>query len=400
MGLADIILGKDNGFAQWADQNQGLTGALGAGLASRGNFADKLAAAAQYLPAGRAADATAQQQLDATNKTKAWLHANGYDKLIPWVDQGQAPQALAYAFKDQMDQRAASADAATRQRNAQYFKNPQVAQAYMSGAIDFNDAAKLDKNPDAAKKMFGTVLPFIGADQQLGYSQLGEDGQPSVVQPPPGAHWASRVQQLDTGTGYQGVTQFGQQTGTTIPIDNAGKAFQSALGQGAGVAVGDMRGKAQDAALSLQNAQQAEKLLDQGVITGFGADFRVGLGKALQLAGYHGADDAIANTEAFAATRAQEVGRLIKLFGAGTGLSDADREYAAAAAAGKISLTEASIRKILQLNRTAAQNVLNSYNLQIQQMQGNGGMPNMAVQDPTAAPTGTPTQDNPLGLVF
>jgi hypothetical protein len=56
------------------------------------------------------------------------------------------------------------------------------------------------------------------------------------------------------------------------------------------------------------------------------------------------------------------VGRIIKQFGAGTGLSDADRDYAAQMAGGKINLTEAALRKILDINDKAANRVIDLHN--------------------------------------
>ncbi|MDH4981464.1 hypothetical protein [Hyphomicrobium sp. D-2] len=139
-------------------------------------------------------------------------------------------------------------------------------------------------------------------------------------------------------------------------------AFAKTLGEGAAKDLMARREGAQDAAKSLESTYQATLLLDSGVITGTGADWLLKAGKTLQQVGINLAPDAIANTEAFAAQRAQEVGRVIKLFGAGTGLSDADREYALQAAAGKITLNEQSIRRILDINSRAARNVLTSYN--------------------------------------
>ena len=59
---------------------------------------------------------------------------------------------------------------------------------------------------------------------------------------------------------------------------------------------------------------------------------------------------------------AQNVGKLIKQFGAGTGLSDADREYATKMAGGLITVDEKAIRKILDINDKAAQNVIRLHN--------------------------------------
>jgi len=120
--------------------------------------------------------------------------------------------------------------------------------------------------------------------------------------------------------------------------------------------------KADEANMTLTNNTDARKLLDSGVYTGSGANYKLALGKGLQTAGISLNDDPIANTEAFTALRAQEVGRQIKLFGAGTGLSDADREYATKMAAGQITLSDKSIRKILDISDKSSNNVINLYN--------------------------------------
>ncbi len=124
----------------------------------------------------------------------------------------------------------------------------------------------------------------------------------------------------------------------------------------------ERRKAAQDAAVSLAGNVEAIKLMDEGLITGFGAEFKLGLGKALQQAGIHFADDDIANTEAFVASTAKQVAAIIKAFGAGTGLSDADREFATKAAGGNISFNEKSIRRILDINDRASRGVIKRFN--------------------------------------
>jgi hypothetical protein len=134
-------------------------------------------------------------------------------------------------------------------------------------------------------------------------------------------------------------------------------------------------------------------LLDRGAITGFGADFRVGFGKALQLAGVDLGKDEISNTEAFLASRVKEVGNLITLFGAGTGLSDADRAYAEKAAAGNINLTEDSMRKIIDINNRAATNLIANYNATVQDLVDRGYEAPRPVPLPGAVGSGTTTTD-------
>ena len=123
------------------------------------------------------------------------------------------------------------------------------------------------------------------------------------------------------------------------------------------------------------------------------------MGDGLERLGIHLADDARANTRAYAALMAGEVGRMIQLFGAGTGLSDADREFARQMAGGEITMTEQALRRILDINERAARNLIEAYNRQAQQIERAPGyadnpivpfpltidMPSGALSQPTAA---------------
>jgi hypothetical protein len=65
------------------------------------------------------------------------------------------------------------------------------------------------------------------------------------------------------------------------------------------------------------------------------------------------------------------VGRIIKQFGAGTGLSNADREYAAKIAAGEIALTETALRRILDINDRAANRAIDLHNRNVKSIKTN-----------------------------
>jgi hypothetical protein len=93
--------------------------------------------------------------------------------------------------------------------------------------------------------------------------------------------------------------------------------------------------------------QNALNILDQGIISGTAGDARLTFGRALKTMGFNGAEDESSNTDAYIAQRAAAVGEIIKQFGSGTGLSDADREYAQKAAGGNIVMNEDAIRRIL-----------------------------------------------------
>ena len=133
------------------------------------------------------------------------------------------------------------------------------------------------------------------------------------------------------------------------------------LGDKQAAALDDLRVKAEEAQQSLVSIDNAEKLLDEGVTTGFGANFRVGFGKALKEVGFNVNEDEIANTEAYAANAANQVASYIQAFGAGTGLSDKDREFATDMAAGNVDLSEKSMRRIIEINKKAAKNIISKY---------------------------------------
>ena len=141
------------------------------------------------------------------------------------------------------------------------------------------------------------------------------------------------------------------------------KSFEGGLGKGQSDRILANQVVAQDAAAILETNQVGRELLKSGAITGTGADFFVGFNNALKQAGIDfGYADAAANSQAYAAAMGANVGRIIKQFGAGTGLSDADRDYAAQMAGGKINLTEAALRKILDINDKAANRVIDLHN--------------------------------------
>jgi hypothetical protein len=120
---------------------------------------------------------------------------------------------------------------------------------------------------------------------------------------------------------------------------------------------------AQSAAAELNSANEASKLVNKGIITGFGADFITGFGNFLTQTGlYKG--DAVSNTQTFAANRAQAVGQLLGsgILGAGTGITEFDVQFAQNMSAGKITITEDSIKRIIELNARVSKNIIKNYN--------------------------------------
>jgi hypothetical protein len=141
---------------------------------------------------------------------------------------------------------------------------------------------------------------------------------------------------------------------TTINMPAAG-AFSKTLGETAAKRLDDFRGKAESALNTLKNSEQLLPLLDdKNFISGTLANARLAVAKAV------GID--VSATEAYFAAVGEQVAERITAFGAGTGLSDADREFAKKIAGGEETLTVGAIRRIIRINNESASNVINTYN--------------------------------------
>ncbi len=160
------------------------------------------------------------------------------------------------------------------------------------------------------------------------------------------------------------------EVGVKLPAQES--EFEKGLGGGQSKLVLENKAAAQDAAEILRTNQVGRDLLKAGAITGTGADFFVGLNNALAQAGIDfGYADAAANSQAYAAAMGANVGRIIKQFGAGTGLSDADREFAEKMAGGKIALTKTALQRILSINDRAANRVIDLHNRNVKNIKTN-----------------------------
>lgn len=121
--------------------------------------------------------------------------------------------------------------------------------------------------------------------------------------------------------------------------------------------------EAKAATSDLQAINTMEQLLDEGIFTGKTAGWEAAAKGFLAEAGWVSENDLnkLAGTEAYQAAAGQRVAQIVKQFGAGTSISNADREYADKMAAGKITMTEESMRKILGIGRKVAQDRRESY---------------------------------------
>ena len=103
----------------------------------------------------------------------------------------------------------------------------------------------------------------------------------------------------------------------------------------------------------------------EGVFTGMGAEsIQLPLAKLLMKGGFISKDSEkmVENTEAFIANAGNMVAEVIKAFGAGTGLSDADREFAKGIVGGTVALTEASLKRLIKLQARATMRKIEMHN--------------------------------------
>ena len=188
------------------------------------------------------------------------------------------------------------------------------------------------------------------------------------------------------------------ETNVETNVDTTGNAFSKEFGKRNAQQFFERRAAAQEAAKGLPGIAEARELVESGIISGTAADFRVGLGKALQTIGFNEGDTDIARTEAFVAVQAQQVAKIIQQFGAGTGLSDADREFAIKAAGGDISMTELAIRRILDINERASRRILDTFNKDAGQIDPSLSPFPLAVEVPEVVPRRKKTGDGDDGV--
>jgi len=135
--------------------------------------------------------------------------------------------------------------------------------------------------------------------------------------------------------------------------------------------VSDRAGEARAAAESLPAFQEARRLVGSGnIVLGAGADTRVAMQKVGALFGLDAS--AASNSETFRAAIAPTVLSMVKGLGAGSGISNADREFAEKAAGGNITLEPPTIKRLLDIGEKAARARVDAHNKMIDEVYPEG----------------------------
>jgi hypothetical protein len=145
-------------------------------------------------------------------------------------------------------------------------------------------------------------------------------------------------------------------------IENIGSTMAEKI-MGEGVAnLSSGREAANKAVVSIESIDTSLDNLDN-MFTGYGATFRMDVARAARVAGIDLAEvDQIENTEQYASLAGARVADYITNLGAGTGLSDKDREFAEKVVAGDIGMSPETMRGLLTIIRKQNVRTIDQYN--------------------------------------
>jgi len=163
---------------------------------------------------------------------------------------------------------------------------------------------------------------------------------------------------------------FGGKGGTNITVGGEGSLGDTIIRQTLGKDQEEFLDKVQPALNSIPNLQFMERMLnvvgDEGeIITGRLGPQELFLKSVAKDLGFGEFKDVDA-TQAYLATAGRQVGQVIRLFGSGTGLSDADREYAEKIAGGSQKMTKEALQKLVAMAKRGIEGQVNLFNNQIQ----------------------------------
>jgi len=145
-------------------------------------------------------------------------------------------------------------------------------------------------------------------------------------------------------------------------IENlSGTMAEKIMGEGVS-RLSDGLDAANKAVTSIESIDTSLENIDN-MFTGYGATFRMDVARAARVAGIDISDaDQIENTEEYASLAGARVADYITNLGAGTGLSDKDREFAEKVVAGDIGMSPETMRRLLTTIRKQNVRTIKQYN--------------------------------------
>jgi len=282
-------------------------------------------------------------------------------------DIAGAAQTAARIKQMQQEEASIKQTLTTRQslisRLSQDKKYENVIPLVASGVFDNNFAELL---PMLAPEEKGVELskPFAGEynGNPVMLSVRSEEGKDDVV-----------VNALTLKPAPAGTTINKDGTSVEVNLGQEGKsAFIEKLGEKRAGSLIDQFEDAKAASLKSDVIDTQWDTISQGagILTGTGAEIKLGAGKLLKAVGLISGEgeELISNTETFIANAGNLVAEVIKAFGAGTGLSNSDREFAKGIVGGTITLDGESLKRLIKLQARATRKKIQEHNKQISKL--------------------------------
>lgn len=249
------------------------------------------------------------------------------------------------------------------------------------GTLSVNDATSLH----------GAVLSFVKTDQQnkntiIAQQQADADtlrsraamitaerekaGTPGVEMTP------AEVAAIPTGTDFKGIplangkifvtglSRFAPSAVTNIDASTAAKNEN--------IAYTDLTKRKSTIINPILDAQPTLMVLkdilsktgDEGMLTGGFANLELATKSALNATGLTDFKD-VAQTQAYLGASGRLVAQAVSAFGAGTGISDADRKYAQGIVGGNITLDKAALKRLVNLYEKGTASQIRNYNADV-----------------------------------
>ena len=215
----------------------------------------------------------------------------------------------------------------------------------------------MEINPEAAGEFQKQVMPMLAANQTAASSLVTDTSNLGKYYKDAERILSAGDPNFDIKTpeGLAAATEFVNR------FKKSETAFAGSMGTEYGKIVVKSFDDAEQAVSSLFTIETGLDLLDEGINTGSFAKTENAARAILNKVGLT-KDSSVGATQAYTATLGNLVGQIIKQFGAGTGLSDADREYALGIAGGNINLDEYALRKILDIQKRVQIAIINKHN--------------------------------------
>ena len=218
----------------------------------------------------------------------------------------------------------------------------------------FNDL-ELDKGPD---KNFNEFISGQGGELKP-FSVVAADGTSKVVQKRvnKGLVWDDEAQTWKTAEEL-GLQRPPRQIERVEQINRVlGKEL---VGEGVEIFAKQTE-KVGELAQSLNSINRSLPLIDN-MFTGSGAEMKLNFFRFGKLLGLDMAPvNSIADTETYMADAGVRVAAFIQALGAGTGLSDADREFSQRVEGGDITVDAEGLKRILQISKSRAEGYIQEY---------------------------------------